>query len=760
MPSSFHSTLDSNVDTRSAMILHRLENANIPVILAAPHGGPFRFGSQNLTARPLLPGVVTRGDLHTMELLILIDDYVRRRTSNERRPHIVAARFHRQYIDANRNARILSDVAYDPDCSNAKNLYDQYHNQIDNCVAHSMGSSPFSRTLLLDIHGMGPYNDYVVVGTLNGQTCATAGPESVSQPHMGFLWHLRGILGSSVLPLPGCKDFPQYSGGHTVQRHGGGRVDALQLEFGGFLRTSELRQQIAEAVGEAILRTIQPMRIFLQTLASVPSVQWRPIDIPLVESKLKKARFLTPADIISRLATINKVLESQGAKKFTKKTLRIMMAMYNLESISTAALNSNQSHSATTNSNSTCNNNSNINFKQKFNYNTSAQNKDRLKSCELPSPYFPAAAASQFKILPKEFLFFHHQKIFTPIPFNLLSVPLLQKKTEGNIPGNAEGNIPENAPIVAANTSNPIIDTDISDDNQISPWKNSNSDFPSHQFSIVRRIFIYDRNEYFNMLQSDERKDGGCKYNKQESGSSFASIPKNIPPISVSTINLNSEICTDHDHDYEDQECDSSTSSESESCTEQSSTFNMEEFLYGGQIFSSSLSGFIFKESNSTLESGSPELCTRTGDSRDTVNGYMVTFADISLFNLKLIQWQRQMDFQHKTNHRNRKICFAVIPLLATFSSSMNLSNKNDAISIKTGVDDISSKISICNNDLNLNIVELNGQKEKEEEKEKEMEKEKEKEKIFTAEEYLYTAYVCYQNKEEGDIFKETKNIY
>ena len=56
----------------------------------------------------------------------------------------------------------------------------------------------------------------------------------------------------------------------------------------------------------------------------------------------------------------------------------------------------------------------------------------------------------------------------------------------------------------------------------------------------------------------------------------------------------------------------------------------------------------------------------------------------------------------------------------------------------------------------------LNGQKEKEEEKDKGKgkEKEKEKEKIFTAEEYLYTAYVCYQNKEEGDIFKETKNVY
>ena len=27
-------------------------------------------------------------------------------------------------------------------------------------------------------------------------------------------------------------DVPSYSGGYTIQRHGGGRVDALQLELG------------------------------------------------------------------------------------------------------------------------------------------------------------------------------------------------------------------------------------------------------------------------------------------------------------------------------------------------------------------------------------------------------------------------------------------------------------------------------------------------------------------------------------------------
>lgn len=338
MRSSFQNSLDSNRDARNILIVHRTENANIPVILTAPHGGLLNCGSQSMTARPFLPGVVTRGDLHTMDLLILIDEYVRRKTCNEKRPHIVAAKFHRQYIDANRNGRVESQAAYHADCTVAKDLYDQYHCHINNCVAHSLDSSPYSRALLLDIHGMGPYSDYIIAGTLNGQTCSVSGPQSVSRPHMGFLWHLRGLMGTTILPPHGCADFPQYSGGYTVARHGGGRVDALQLEFGGFLRTAQMRNQVAEAVGEAILRTVQPMRAFLHTLAKLPTVQWRNDDIDHVELKLRKAGCLTPADIAERLSCINKVFEKQGARKFFKKTLRVMMDMFENSKMSMSAM--------------------------------------------------------------------------------------------------------------------------------------------------------------------------------------------------------------------------------------------------------------------------------------------------------------------------------------------------------------------------------------------------------------------------------------
>lgn len=329
MPPNFYGTLDSKLDMKETMVLYRIEKANIPIILTAPHSGSSRSGSLAMMARPLLPGVITRGDLHTLELLVLIDEYIRRRTCNEKRPHVVAARFHRQFIDANRNSKILSQVAYHPDCSISKETYEEYHGRIESCISHSLDSTALSRALLLDIHGMGPYSDHVIVGTLNGQTCATTGHQSISQPHMGFLWHLRELLGTTILPLPGCVDFPQYSGGYTVARHGGGRIDALQLEFGGFLRTAELRHQVAEAVGEAILRTMHPMKTFLQTLALLPSVKWRNDDIISVEEKLRLARCFTPVDIVERISYINNAFEMLGARKFFKKTLRMMSDMIN-----------------------------------------------------------------------------------------------------------------------------------------------------------------------------------------------------------------------------------------------------------------------------------------------------------------------------------------------------------------------------------------------------------------------------------------------
>ena len=110
----FMSTLDCGADKSTGgtpLVIYRIESATTRVVLTAPHGGHTKYGAQALEMHPrpaALPGVVTKSDLHTLDLLAAIDEYVRQHTQTQ--PHIVAARFHRQYIDANRNARVGSQV--------------------------------------------------------------------------------------------------------------------------------------------------------------------------------------------------------------------------------------------------------------------------------------------------------------------------------------------------------------------------------------------------------------------------------------------------------------------------------------------------------------------------------------------------------------------------------------------------------------------------------------------------------------------------
>ena len=383
---SFLNTLD-NPTTGSPLVLYRIQSATSQVILSAPHGGSSKFGSQStLLSRPLVPGVVTKSDLHTLDLLALIDEYVRSRLST--RPHIVAARFHRQFIDANRNARVSSQVAVNPDCVTSRQLYDEYHGHISNCIDHCIERDPHSRVLLLDLHGMKPYTDFIAVGSLNHTTHDT---KVTNKPYMGFLWHLRDLLGTTILPLPGNNDFPQYSGGFTIQRHGiGSRVDAFQLEFGSFLRQLDVRKNVAAMIGEAIVRTLQPMESFLMRLRSNPHVGWSIDGVRAVQSKLKKANCYTPQDLHAQLVSINGQLVAHGARKFSRGTLQAMreaLLLYTsayTSSSSSSAVESNSHHDNT-------------------DTNVGKGGND------------VAGGTSNTKILPREFLELHYARLWTPM---------------------------------------------------------------------------------------------------------------------------------------------------------------------------------------------------------------------------------------------------------------------------------------------------------------------------------------------------------
>lgn len=202
----------------------RLDSATLPVLLTAPHGGVLGLC---LLERPSLARVVKKRDKHTIELLDLIDQHIKRRLKGHL-AHTVVANFHRRHIDANRNADSPDEAAHHPRCDLGRQLHQQYHTLIERCLEHctsfstprtdlslpvpvasgaaaggkigngwnsDSGGAP-QRILHLDIHGVKKYSDFVVVGTNHGATCS----KSLLEGENGFLWHLRRLIPAAVLP--------------------------------------------------------------------------------------------------------------------------------------------------------------------------------------------------------------------------------------------------------------------------------------------------------------------------------------------------------------------------------------------------------------------------------------------------------------------------------------------------------------------------------------------------------------------------------
>jgi N-formylglutamate amidohydrolase len=220
----------SNAADADELIISR--PGNLPIILTAPHGG-----------QQSVPGafVRTRGtmvtDTNTMELAEGLAK--RLRTALGAEPYLVAARFSRKYIDANRAEAEAIESA------DLKPVYWAYHNRISAYIQEIRQKFP-GGALLLDIHGQGEDRSTVHRGTRNGATvakllqkhsaAALVGPNSI----FGFL-QLKGFkVFPPNSPLNDPPEDRRFNGGHTVFTYGGKNpdsIDAIQLEVGTYLRT-------------------------------------------------------------------------------------------------------------------------------------------------------------------------------------------------------------------------------------------------------------------------------------------------------------------------------------------------------------------------------------------------------------------------------------------------------------------------------------------------------------------------------------------
>lgn len=236
-----------SLHAEAASALVTVQKGDLPIIISSPHGG----------TQPV-PGVPERMVGGAGKFVKLRDgdtDVLASRIAEEiekimgARPHLVIARFHRKFIDANR------PVAGAYESAAAKPHFDAYHDALD--AARLDVRDRWGSGILIDIHGQGTDQNAIFRGTINGKSVqgllakfgkrAIAGPDSIA----GQL----AARGHKVLPP--CDDpearETQWVGGHILATHAVGTgVDGVQLEFGRSFRKSDTLNATAKDVAGAV----------------------------------------------------------------------------------------------------------------------------------------------------------------------------------------------------------------------------------------------------------------------------------------------------------------------------------------------------------------------------------------------------------------------------------------------------------------------------------------------------------------------------
>jgi N-formylglutamate amidohydrolase len=223
------------------------QHGDVPIILTAPHGG-------NLSLRDVAErdnGITVR-DAGTYELTLLVNEELIKLLKGKK-PYVVAAQFHREFIDANR----MAGEAYES--PGAKPIYEAYHQHIRESVAE-IRQNFGGEGLLIDIHGQGRDTTSIFRGTANGVTVRHLIEKQGEDSFTGAdsVLGLLAIDGYVIVPANTPPGLPaedrDYNGGFTVRTYGSNHkkgIDAIQLELGGRLRNAD-RKSFAKDLAQAI----------------------------------------------------------------------------------------------------------------------------------------------------------------------------------------------------------------------------------------------------------------------------------------------------------------------------------------------------------------------------------------------------------------------------------------------------------------------------------------------------------------------------
>lgn len=228
-----------------------IQKGTLPIIVSAPHGG-----------RKKVPDVPERLGLNVANFTTVLDSYTAELTEKfvtEVQQHldgkvwVVIARFERKYLDVNRPR----EQSYESE--KAKPYYDAYHDPLE--AACKAVKEKFGRGILLDIHGQGEFPGEICRGTQNGRT-VTLLKERYGSLSVTGKKSILGLLqqsGYKILPScdadPKTKEETKFSGGYIVGNYGshtGYGIDAIQLEFGSYLRDKEKVAKTATDLADSV----------------------------------------------------------------------------------------------------------------------------------------------------------------------------------------------------------------------------------------------------------------------------------------------------------------------------------------------------------------------------------------------------------------------------------------------------------------------------------------------------------------------------
>jgi N-formylglutamate amidohydrolase len=215
-----------------------VQKGTLPIIVSAPHGG-----------RKKVPDVPERLGIKVANFTTVLDTNTAELTEKfvaelqkhlDGKPWVVIAKFERKYLDVNRPR----EQSYESE--NAKPYYDAYHGPLEE--ACKAVKEKFGRGILLDIHGQGEFPGAICRGTQNGKTVTLLKDRFGSDAVTGKHSILGSLQRSGYKILPSCdadpktKEEAKFSGGHIVGNYGshtGYAIDAIQLEFGSYLREKD-----------------------------------------------------------------------------------------------------------------------------------------------------------------------------------------------------------------------------------------------------------------------------------------------------------------------------------------------------------------------------------------------------------------------------------------------------------------------------------------------------------------------------------------